>query len=525
MFPLFAACGTTAGGGGAVNQQVGGAPDSACNPDVHNQGCFAGKKVQCDATKKTWTDLAPCASGEYCAEVADPGDNTGLKKIAECKKQAVVQPDAGGTDAGTTDGGGTTTKTPAEIATCLQQKCATEYAACQAVPSCKAAYDCGAKCADEACQDKCPSVSMDDEAATAALFGLFGCGQKQACLPDPNKPTCGDGKCDAGETPDTCAADCKKTGPVCGNGACEAGETPQTCAADCKPDGPKCGNEKCEEGESAATCPSDCKPDGPKCGDGKCEEGESTATCPSDCKPDGPKCGNEKCEEGETPATCPSDCQQASTLCGDGKCTSPENSKTCTIDCHEMYSETIPCAMSKCASQYAACKAAKGCLEAINCAAKCLVDDQGSTCSNKCIEAAGAGAGAAITLVTCAEPCMPGSSTPECSSSKPCASGKKCVEGKCVTDTQPECSSMKPCADGKKCVEGKCVTDGGGAQCGDGKCEGNEKSTCPSDCGNVSGSCKGKCGKFESGAKCQCDDQCKQYKDCCSDYDQLCKAP
>ncbi|MBP48155.1 MAG: hypothetical protein CMH53_09490 [Myxococcales bacterium] len=38
------------------------------------------------------------------------------------------------------------------------------------------------------------------------------------------------------------------------------------------------------------------------------------------------------------------------------------------------------------------------------------------------------------------------------------------------------------------------------------------------------GTCEGNCGKYLGrAAKCQCDDQCEQYGDCCSDYAKLCK--
>lgn len=48
--------------------------------------------------------------------------------------------------------------------------------------------------------------------------------------------TCGDGQCigNAGELCPTCATDCKTREIVCGNGQCEAGESPD-CFADCGP--------------------------------------------------------------------------------------------------------------------------------------------------------------------------------------------------------------------------------------------------------------------------------------------------
>lgn len=66
---------------------------------------------------------------------------------------------------------------------------------------------------------------------------------------------------------------------------------------------PTCGNGICEEGETPENCPQDC---GPICGDGICDPGEED-TCPEDCVI-GPVCGNGFCEEGETPETCPEDC-------------------------------------------------------------------------------------------------------------------------------------------------------------------------------------------------------------------------
>ena len=40
--------------------------------------------------------------------------------------------------------------------------------------------------------------------------------------------------------------------------------------------------------------------------------------------------------------------------------------------------------------------------------------------------------------------------------------------------------------------------------------------------GTGTGSCRNKCGKSSSG--CHCDNACKGYKDCCSDYNQYCKS-
>ena len=124
--------------------------------------------------------------------------------------------------------------------------------------------------------------------------------------------TCGNGKCDPGEYPATCAADCK-----CGDGACAPAEI-GACPADCPS---SCGNSTCEKWESRLTCPEDCRPP-PK--DGHCDEEEEwSAEC--SC-PDSPYlagtfsvCGDGVCQNSTTQspescATCPTDCQ--------GKCAS-----------------------------------------------------------------------------------------------------------------------------------------------------------------------------------------------------------
>lgn len=81
---------------------------------------------------------------------------------------------------------------------------------------------------------------------------------------------CGDGVCDASESPSTCAADCK-----CGNGVCDAGENANTCAGDCT----RCGDGICSGGENARSCPGDCT----RCGDGICSGSETCSSCAGDC--------------------------------------------------------------------------------------------------------------------------------------------------------------------------------------------------------------------------------------------------
>jgi hypothetical protein len=128
--------------------------------------------------------------------------------------------------------------------------------------------------------------------------------------------TCGNGICEAGETPQNCSIDCVNI-PTCGNGICESGENTQNCSIDCRFP-PTCGNGICESGESPSNCSIDCGGN-PTCGNGICESGETPQNCSIDCK-SSPTCGNGICEAGESPSNCCTDCYQAyfSKACFDG---------------------------------------------------------------------------------------------------------------------------------------------------------------------------------------------------------------
>ena len=97
---------------------------------------------------------------------------------------------------------------------------------------------------------------------------------------------------------------CQNICGVCGDGTCNANESPFNCPVDCPASA--CGNGVCESGESPSSCPSDCGPPPPVCGNGQCESGESSASCPSDCGSPH-QCGNHVCDPGER-ISCPSDC-------------------------------------------------------------------------------------------------------------------------------------------------------------------------------------------------------------------------
>ncbi len=70
-------------------------------------------------------------------------------------------------------------------------------------------------------------------------------------------------------------------------------------------------------------------------------------------------------------------------------------------------------------------------------------------------------------------------------------------------------------------------SDGGntGPVCGNNSCESGEDCTnCTSDCGTcpTEATCTERCGNYNSSKSCQCDSQCTQFNDCCTDYSSLC---
>jgi len=112
---------------------------------------------------------------------------------------------------------------------------------------------------------------------------------------------------------------------TCGNGICDSGEDPTTCANDCLAN--TCGNHVCEVSEDGTSCPQDCTPT--TCGNGTCEAPtENPAKCPADCA--WATCGNGVCEAGEE-GSCADDCY--ANLCGNGICDYSEDPTTCAEDC------------------------------------------------------------------------------------------------------------------------------------------------------------------------------------------------
>ncbi len=97
---------------------------------------------------------------------------------------------------------------------------------------------------DAPVSDADPGDGASDGSSDAPTDTTMGAcaGGDNACLvscvaTDPDcMTTCGDNRCvgNAGELCSSCAADCNTTAAVCGNGQCQAGESPD-CFADCGP--------------------------------------------------------------------------------------------------------------------------------------------------------------------------------------------------------------------------------------------------------------------------------------------------
>jgi hypothetical protein len=176
--------------------------------------------------------------------------------------------------------------------------------------------------------------------------------QKQTTAPAIEKPiattktnSCGDGKCVAPETCDSCFQDCACKSPAeCYNDACKVPECGGN--GDCKDDN-ACTKDVCEYAQhpnafctnnkiticdsNDGCCPEDCMSDNDNdctvCGDDECESSEDSESCPEDCT----DCGDDKCTGDEDEDSCPEDCSE----CGDGTCSDSEDSDDCSEDCCE----------------------------------------------------------------------------------------------------------------------------------------------------------------------------------------------
>jgi|GEM_PF-1997940 len=214
--------------------------------------CTAGSTKACDDGNACTTDTCKSGSGCFSEPVADGGkcdDGDSCTTKDECLKGQCV-------------GSGCSKNA------CGDGKCsAADGENCGSCPQdCKKCVKCGDGTCNAADGEDCQTCGQD-------------CG---AC-----KATCGDNKCDKDGQEDcsSCPLDCGKCVKLCGNGVCDAdkGETCALCAADCKSGCQAvCGNGKCETGESSQSCPKDC---------GQCDKGACCDVATKTLKPKFAKCG------------------------------------------------------------------------------------------------------------------------------------------------------------------------------------------------------------------------------------------
>jgi hypothetical protein len=266
----------------------------SCKDTACFQGCTAG--VSKAVAQTLLFPLAQCAQASGCVGQPPPPPSN-LCGNGQCDKGETAQScpqDCGG---GTTGG----------VTGCFKQNCSQELSACLQDKQCAAVAACTANCGDLACMANC-AATTDPVVQQKLVLPLGQCGQQFGCFNQTTPPNlCGNGKCDAGETSQSCPKDCpaqpanpveaclakscgKSWNPCAANAACykvaqciQAGGVPKQCLQGASKtvnelvsSWYKCGTQQgCLSGGNT----------GSSCGDGVCNAtaGESSANCPQDC--------------------------------------------------------------------------------------------------------------------------------------------------------------------------------------------------------------------------------------------------
>jgi len=125
--------------------------------------------------------------------------------------------------------------------------------------------------------------------------------------------------------------------PVCGEscGQCEQGYV-------CNEDGkcvysPSCGNGRCDPGETYCNCPSDCQI---QCGDGCCSLGENYQNCPIDC-PCVPNCTGKECGDDGCGGSC-GQCGPNEVCTSDGVCSTVSGGSEFRVNTWTTHNQLLP---------------------------------------------------------------------------------------------------------------------------------------------------------------------------------------
>ena len=373
---------------------------------------------------------------------------------------------------------------------CLAETC--EGQECRNSATCVVGLVCMAACTDMACASTClESVDSEDDKAT--LEALMQCALAEGCLSgESDGGDCGNLVCEAGESADSCPADCTGDAMACLTESCQLGNCLDIPACstvvDCMA---KCANDACadacvasvpEEGQAFMQDIADCGkaaecftpvgpgPGVPGCGDGTCEADEGCDTCSEDCGacPGTSGCceaqGGLGCEDSACAETVcalrPECCDESWTsacataaqelcevcqsgpveTCGDGTCSAEENTESCPEDCPKEEPKSCiseACDLGQCLN-FAFCADIIACIDAcetIACAEGCTEDAPGSV------------AGLLSDALACGSEagCFEGGPEPE---PEPEPEPDKCLGDSCDSGNCadfPECASALEC--------------------------------------------------------------------------------
>jgi hypothetical protein len=378
---------------------------------------------------------------------------------------------------------------PAEILSCIADKCPAEMKNCQADKVCAKVIGCIQQCKDQKCIDGC-TQGLDLQQVQASLAPIGACAEKVGCVTGGPPQGCGDGQCGPGETSNSCPQDCgPPTKKYCGDGTCDNTESAASCPADCKGPGPgpigQCLMTKCKDTFNACSSNPGCQKVldcGSQCADlgclTKCAQLVDPGTQQKYVLPLG-QCGqNAGCFDGSTTPV---------PVCGDGKCDTGENASNCAKDCATASNPVEQCLAANCAKSWTPCAASKECYAA----AQCL--EKGGSIF-QCVKSFQVGQ-QVNAVVQCGNQykCLTGGTTTGGSCQGKC--GQYDPKASCQCDSV--CKKMGNCC---KDIDTVCPV-APPAKCGDGVCDlaSGEAKTCPVDCGPVVTKCatKSDCGSDE----------------------------